>query len=340
MNLTASEQFLCCAEDSDSLDNIESESQSRCDVSGAASLSSSMSMSDEFLLTTQGENCHEVLLAMQEQQKEYMADGEKMKNQGDEVFLHRKKVIICMADICQKLRFYDSTFFSAVNILDRFLSVHTVKQNEKVLFPLIGIASVSIAAKMAEVCVPSLRSLQEFMGCELPFHAGHIRRMEMGILNSLEWKMACITPCTVIPYLMKVLLDSSQDCISDQEAKVIYSSSMQVMKKFVYKSEYVGYTAMEVAAASIMEATTKCLRVETTSEQKLFCHDFLAKQLNKGRKRDRNGGMLVLALLSACMADMESVDLDVDFYATDYPYKRHLSRSLSPTTPLGSCWAL
>ena len=120
---------------------------------------------------------------------------------------------------------------------------------------------------------------------------------------------------------------------------------MQVMKKFVYKSEYVGYTAMEVAAASIMEAATKCLRVETTSEQKLYCHDFLARQLNSnrgpGRKRDRSGGMLVLATLSACMADMESVDLDVDFYATElHPYKRHLSRSLSPTTPLGSCWAL
>lgn len=324
-----SESILCCSEHSVSLENLEDMESPRSSNSvgdldmGAASFSGSPLDGVAFRSISTLE-CRETLKVMSTKQLEFMPDVDKIRAQGGEnVFDHRRKVITCMADICQKLDNNDSTFFSAVNILDRFLSVHSVKENQKVLFPLIGIACVSIATKMTEVSVPSLKSLQKFMGEGLPFNPSHIQGMEMGILNSLEWKMACITPCTVLCYVVKMLRDS-YECISAEEAKVTYASSMSLMKKFVYDREYVEYSATEIAAASVLKASL-------SHQQEMCCHD-LMMQLNGDRKRSHDG---TLATLCECMTNMDSLGPVGPVYNPVYQNKRHISRSLSPTTPLG-----
>ena len=249
--LAISENLLCCAEDSDSLDNIaDSPSNSRSSAMDIASLSASISM-DTFFTSPKGEDCREVLLAMERKEKNFMPDWEKIKSQGEEIFAHRKKLVTRMDTLCQKLRFGDATFFVAVNILDRFLSLHTVKDNEKVLFPLIGIACVSISAKMAEVSIPSLKTLQAFMGQDLPFNPAHIRRTEMGILNCLGWAVNCITPYTVLGYVM---VDGKTGGVERDEANRIFHETVMELKKSVLTREYLVHTATETAKACIAMA--------------------------------------------------------------------------------------
>lgn len=328
--LGAESMLLCCPEPSVSLENIEDDSPCSAshgflsaELDAAAAAFSCDFDGNPHLGLVSSADCREALKAIHAKQGEFMPDGDKIvAHQGEEVYAHRKKVITCMADVCQKLRFADSTFFAAVNILDRFLSVQAVKANEKVLFPLIGTACVSIAAKMSEVFPPKMETLQNFMGENLPFETAHLQRMEMGILNSLEWKMACITPFTALCYIVKLLRDS-YECMSREEAKVAYATSMSAMKKFVYSREYVGYSATEIAAASF-------LRSATCQDQEMCCHD-LVMQLNGGRKRSHDG---TLVTLCDCMANMTALD-PVGPWTAEYPNKRHISRSLSPTTPLG-----
>ena len=320
--------ILCCSENSTSLENIDMEESPRHHLGHGDDLAapvvsfSGSPLDSASFASVSPQDCRDALKAMQAKQGEFMPDATKIGSHGCDTFSHRKKVLTCMADLCQKLRFTDSTFFDAVNILDRFLGAQTGKL-EEVLFPLIGVACVSIASKMSEVAVPSLRSLQGYMGADLPFNPGHIRKMEMGILSTLEWKMACVTPCTVLCYLVKMLRDS-YDCISAEEAKVTYSGSMTALKKFVYSKEYVEYTAMEIAAAAV-------LRASLSSHQEMCCHD-LMMQLEGGKKRSHDG---TLANLCECMTNMESLDSMGPVYPQEYHNKRHISRSLSPTTPLG-----
>jgi len=304
--------LLCCAENSDSLDNLEeSPSHSR----GSAAVQETSDGNDVFSNQQderdfgdhagffQGEGSadyREVLLAMEAKEKDFMPCWEKVDAQGEGMLEHRSRVVTCMQDLCRKLRFGDSTFFAAVNLLDRFLSVHAVKDDLRVLFPLIGIACVSIAAKMAEVHIPSLRSLQALMGPNLPFNAQHIQRTEMGILSSLGWAVNCITPYTVLAYVVK------QKCAErpDREglALAVFQEAVQQLRTSVLGKEYLVRSATESARACVALAFEGAL--EANAQQRQANDDGAIK-------RNREG-----------------------FETGAYPNKR----ARSPTTPLCSQW--
>lgn len=66
---------------------------------------------------------------------------------------------------------------------------------------LLSIACLSLAAKMEECQVPSL---SEYDVEECSFDADVIQRMELLVLNTLEWKMICVTPFTYLSYFVTV----------------------------------------------------------------------------------------------------------------------------------------
>lgn len=66
---------------------------------------------------------------------------------------------------------------------------------------MLSIASLSLAAKMEECEVPSLF---EYGEDEYVFDGNVIQRMELLVLNTLEWKMSCITPFTYLNYFANV----------------------------------------------------------------------------------------------------------------------------------------
>ncbi len=309
--------LLCCAENSDSLDNLEeSPSHSRgsaADVSGdyfrhpygqpAPQAEGDIGDHAGFF---QGEGCandRDVLLAMEAKEMAFMPDWDKINAQGEGMLEHRSRVVTCMQDLCRKLRFGDSTFFASVNLLDRFLSVHAVKDDLRVLFPLIGIACVSIAAKMAEVHIPSLKSLQTLMGPNLPFNAQHIQRTEMGILSSLGWAVNCITPYTVLAYVVKQRCDGEGAGAREGMALAVFQDAVQRLKSSVHREAYLSRSATQNARACVDLALKDELSGESAPKE--GTSDF------GGIKRNREG-----------------------FETGAYSNKR----ARSPTTPLCSQW--
>lgn len=62
---------------------------------------------------------------------------------------------------------------------------------------LAAVACLSLAAKMEELRVPAL---SEFRLEEYQFRSDIIQRMELLILNTLEWRMSSVTPFAYLSY--------------------------------------------------------------------------------------------------------------------------------------------
>lgn len=72
------------------------------------------------------------------------------------------------------------------------------KQSEKCwAIRLLSLACLSLAAKMEECRVPALA---EFRVEEFNFGSKVIQRMELLVLNTLEWKMNSVTPFAYVHY--------------------------------------------------------------------------------------------------------------------------------------------
>ncbi|XP_009381631.2 cyclin-D2-1-like isoform X2 [Musa acuminata AAA Group] len=92
------------------------------------------------------------------------------------------------------------TAYLAVNYLDRFLSSHRLPQNEWAL-QLLSVACLSLAAKLEETLLPSLLDLQ-VEGAKFIFEPRTILRMELLVLNALNWRLRSVTPFTFIKFFV------------------------------------------------------------------------------------------------------------------------------------------
>ncbi|URE11980.1 Cyclin, N-terminal domain [Musa troglodytarum] len=99
--------------------------------------------------------------------------------------------------VCNRLDLATGTAFNAVNYLDRFISMNCTVRWEDWMMELLSVACLSIASKMDEVSMPSLHDLQmEELGHS--FEARTIQQMELTVLKTLDWRLACITPYTYV----------------------------------------------------------------------------------------------------------------------------------------------
>ncbi|KAK9750980.1 hypothetical protein RND81_02G233700 [Saponaria officinalis] len=91
------------------------------------------------------------------------------------------------------------TAYLAVNYMDRFLSLHHLPQTEGWAMQLLSVACMSLAAKMEEPLVPSLLDLQ-VEGAKFIFEPKTIQRMELLVLDVLDWRLRLVTPFTFISF--------------------------------------------------------------------------------------------------------------------------------------------
>lgn len=84
-------------------------------------------------------------------------------------------------------------------------------------------ACLSLSAKMEECRVPLL---SEFPGDHYNFESRVIRRMELLILDTLDWKMNITTPFTFTNYFVSKLCDNNQ--MRDTKSRVIEIISIAI----------------------------------------------------------------------------------------------------------------
>ncbi|CAA7406349.1 unnamed protein product [Spirodela intermedia] len=140
------------------------------------------------------------------------------------------------------------TAFSAVNLLDRFVSMYTnlvrpgslffslsgagiltvdllLQKWEGWMMELLSLACLSIAAKFDEVVVSSLHSfpVEDF---DHSFHPNAIQRMELTVLRALDWRLNCVTAYSYVgpltccwgtslhPHLRRAVCDRTAELLS------------------------------------------------------------------------------------------------------------------------------
>ncbi|XP_072970339.1 cyclin-D3-2-like [Typha angustifolia] len=156
------------------------------------------------------------------------------------------------------------TALLAVNYLDRFFLrrcsgerwVHVDKPWAR---RLAAVACLSLAAKVEETHVPLLVELQlheEFAG--YMFDEKTVRRMELLVLSSLDWRMTPVTPLSFVQILLPSL--SSKNGRSDNTVAAIRArlqSCEAILTNVLSDPRWVKYPA-SVWAAAVLLHTTEC----------------------------------------------------------------------------------
>ncbi|KAJ0973702.1 hypothetical protein J5N97_015667 [Dioscorea zingiberensis] len=150
------------------------------------------------------------------------------------------------------LGFSIQTAFLAVSYLDRFLARRSIEEGKCWAVKLAAVACLSLAAKMEELRVPAL---SEFRLEEYQFHSDIIQKMELLILNTLEWRMSSVTPFAYLSYFTtKFQFESEMKDLIPKAISLIFST-MEVMNS-------VDYRASETAAAAILAASSQRLTMK------------------------------------------------------------------------------
>ena len=75
-----------------------------------------------------------------------------------------------------------------------------LQRNYSRLVRLISVGCISLASKMEEVRVPSLPQFQT--GGVTTFESTNVKRVELGILSTLQWRMNYATPFAFLRYFI------------------------------------------------------------------------------------------------------------------------------------------
>lgn len=146
----------------------------------------------------------ECLVLMIEKECEHMpaVDYLERLTNGDLDIGARDEILDWIAKVHSQLNFGPMCAYLAVNYLDRFLSAYDLPKEKAWMMQLLGVACLSIAAKMEETDVPLSLDLQGG-DAKFVFEAKTIQRMELLVLTTLKWRMQAITPFSYIDYFIK-----------------------------------------------------------------------------------------------------------------------------------------
>ncbi|PON90832.1 Cyclin [Trema orientale] len=125
----------------------------------------------------------------------------------------RFRSIQCFIKCRSRFNLSFGTVFYATNYLDRFISMNQYCNIEWKywMVELLCIACLSIASKFIDTTTPTLHEINQIEDMEHLFEASTIQRMELKVLEALDWRLACNTPHSYvqlfIPNLQYLTLD-------------------------------------------------------------------------------------------------------------------------------------
>ncbi|XP_054798829.1 cyclin-D3-1-like isoform X2 [Prosopis cineraria] len=133
----------------------------------------------------------------------------------------------------------------AANYLDRFLFHFQIQDGKPWMIHLAAVACLSLAAKVEETHVPLLLDLQVEESTYL-FEAKTIKRMEILVLSSLEWKMNPVTPLSFLDYMTRRL------GLRDYLCWEFLRRCQGIILSLITDSRFMSYLPSVVATATMM----------------------------------------------------------------------------------------
>nr|KJB57676.1 hypothetical protein B456_009G174800 [Gossypium raimondii] len=138
------------------------------------------------------------------------------------------------------------TQYLAVNYMDRFISWQEIPQGNPWIVRLLVIACISLAAKMKEIHF----SFSDFQRDEgFMFDPPAIQRMELLVLDALNWRMRSITPFSFITFFVSLfqLKDPPlTQALKDRATNIIFQARNEI-NLLEFKPSIIGASALLLA---------------------------------------------------------------------------------------------
>ncbi|XP_059623590.1 putative cyclin-D6-1 [Cornus florida] len=157
-------------------------------------------------------------------------------------------------------KFDSFTCYLAVNYIDRFISKQEIPQGKPWIARLLVISCLSVAAKMntTEISLSELQREEGFI-----FNAQSINRMEVLVLNTLNWRMRSITPFSFLCFFLSLLeLEDPQlsQGLRDRASEIIFKTHYEV-KLLEYKPSLIAASALLCASRDLFPSQYTCFGV-------------------------------------------------------------------------------
>ncbi|PIN15382.1 G1/S-specific cyclin D [Handroanthus impetiginosus] len=181
---------------------------------------------------------------MVEREKEHLPRDDylnRLRNGELDISL-RKNALHWIFKACTHYNFRELCLYSAMSYFDRFFSVYELPGDKAWAIQLVAVACLSLAAKIEEVNVPSTVDLQAGEPKYL-FEGKTIQRMEIVVLNCLNWKIKAYTPCNFIDYYLRKMNDG------DFPSGSKITRSLQIILNTIEGIEFLEFRPSEIAAA-------------------------------------------------------------------------------------------
>ncbi|CAK7350743.1 unnamed protein product [Dovyalis caffra] len=155
--------------------------------------------------------------------------------------------------------------YLAVNYMDRFICRQEIPQGKPWILRLLVISCLSLAAKMKNTHF----SVSNFQGEEAGFifDTQTTHRMELLILDALNWRMRSITPFSFVHFFISVLelkdLSSSQP-LKDRATEIILKAQNEI-KFLEFKPSIIAASALLVASNELLPLQFPSLKCSISS---------------------------------------------------------------------------
>ncbi|OIV93916.1 hypothetical protein TanjilG_05619 [Lupinus angustifolius] len=146
--------------------------------------------------------------------------------------------------------FHPLTAYLSLNYFHRFLDSHQLQLTKDWALQLLSVACLSLAAKIEEPLVPSLLDLQ-VEGAKYIFQPRTICKMELLVLDVLDWRLKSITPFNFLSYFASKL-----DSTSTFNGFLI-SRATDIILSNIQEASFHAYRPSCIAAAAILYAANE-----------------------------------------------------------------------------------
>ncbi|XP_076952620.1 cyclin-D5-1-like [Bidens hawaiensis] len=218
---------LLCEEEDDINNNIISSSSS---LTLTTQLKSSSEDNDHFIRS--------LIQREAAQSSDYACDDNRFKY----ARLHAINWIFTTREV---LGFHFRTAYLSLTYFDLFNSRRLIDNGKEWAIQLLGIACLSLAAKMEEQAVPSL---SHYKAQGYNFESSVIQRMELMVLATLEWKLCCITPFAYLHHFFSKIWDEC-DC-----NELLVSKAIELILDFSKEVNLMDHRPSVVAIAAVLLA--------------------------------------------------------------------------------------
>ncbi|KAL3637702.1 hypothetical protein CASFOL_018150 [Castilleja foliolosa] len=144
------------------------------------------------------------------------------------------------------LGYHNRTVYLSLIYFDRFWAIIGLSDAKPTWTSrILSIACLSIAAKMEE---QKAHSFKEYHVDGYKFQGGAVQKMELCVLNTLEWKMVVITPFTYLNYFV------FKFCVEKSRQQEIVNQAVDLILVIMEEMNVAEIRPSIVAAASVLAA--------------------------------------------------------------------------------------